>query len=210
MKKIINIFGDITSQPKSKNDVSAEIVSTELSSLKKGDELEVNINSYGGEVFEAVAISNIIASSQASREFNILGICASAATMLFSATDIVNISKGAMVMYHKPIVNVSGNAFDLRKTAKLLDKMEKETILRNLEARTGKISEELITLLTDEWWLTSDEAIQILGFKDAGINAIENKAETRQIGIYQNYIARKKALSNNAYQIFINHKNSLK
>jgi ATP-dependent Clp protease, protease subunit len=210
MKKIINIFGDITSQPKSKNDVSAEIVSTELSSLNKGDELEININSYGGEVFEAVAISNIIASSQASREFNILGICASAATMLFSATDIVNISKGAMVMYHKPIVNVSGNAFDLRKTAKLLDKMEKETILRNLEARTGKISEELITLLTDEWWLTSDEAIQILGFKDAGINAIENKAETRQIGIYQNYIARKKALSNNAYQIFINHKNSLK
>lgn len=210
MKKIINIFGDITSQPKSKTDVSAQIISNELQSINKGDEIEVNINSYGGEVFEAVAIANLLAGSQAPKTFNVLGVCASAATMLFSATENVTISKGAMVMYHKPEVQVSGNALELRKTAKLLDKMEKENILTNLEIRTGKLTDELLILLEEEWWLTSDEAIQILGFADAGINAIENKAETRQIGIYQNYINRKKALTSNAYDRYINFKNQLK
>jgi len=210
MKKIINIFGDITSQPKSKTDVSAEIITNELEGLNKGNEIEININSYGGEVFEAVAISSLLYGSPASKTFNILGICASAATMLFSATDTVNIAKGAMVMYHKPMIEVTGNANDLRKTARLLDKMEKENILSNLAIRTGKSNEELAATIEGEWWLSSDEAVNMLGFKDAGINAIENKAETRQIGVYQNYISRKKALSVNAFDIFINHKKSLK
>jgi ATP-dependent Clp protease protease subunit len=210
MKKTINIFGDITSDPKLKTDVSAEFITSELDGLNKGDEIEININSYGGEVFEAVAISNLIAISPASKVFNVIGICASAATMLFSATDIVNIAKGAMVMYHKPMVDINGNANDLRKTARLLDKMEKEQILSNLIIRSGKNADELVLLLTEEWWLTSDEAVQILGFADAGISAIMNKAETKQTGIYKNYIERKKALNSNAYSIFINHKKSLK
>lgn len=210
MKKILNIFGDITATPKSKTDVSANLVMAELDELNKGDELEVNINSYGGEVFEAVAIANIIANSQASKVFNVIGICASAATMLFSATDKVNIAKGAMVMYHKPMAEVSGNADELRKTARLLDKMEKDNVLSNLTTRTGKTPEDLAAIIAGEWWLSSDEAIQMLGFADAGISAIENKYQTRQIGVYQNYISRKKALASNAYLIYINHKNSLK
>ncbi len=210
MRKTLNIFGDITANPRSNTDVSVGSITNELTGLNKGDELEININSYGGEVFEAVAIANIIAGCPASKIFNVIGICASAATMLFSATDTVNIAKGAMVMYHKPMVDTSGNSNDLRKTAKLLDKMEKEHILSNLTIRSGKTPEDLVLLLAEEWWLSSDEAVNILGFIDAGISAIENKAETRQKTVYQNYISRKKALASNAYSIFINHKNSLK
>lgn len=210
MKKIINILGYITATPKSKTDVSAEIIMNQLDGVNKGDSLEININSYGGEVFEAVAISNLIANSPASKVFNVLGVCASAATILFSATDTVNISKGAMVMYHKPAVDVSGDATQLRKTAKLLDKIEKDNVLANLTLRTSKPIDELAMLIAGEWWLSSDEAVQMLGFEDAGVSAIENKIETRQIGVYKNYMERKKALSNNAYSIFINHKNNLK
>lgn len=209
MKKIINILGDITSQPKTKTDVSAQLISAEIEGLNKGDEIEININSYGGEVFESVAIANMLIGSPASKVFNVLGICASAATMLFSATDTVNISKGAMVMYHKPMVQAFGNSVELRKTAKLLDKMEKENILTNLELRTGKPEDELSSLIAAEWWLSSDEAVNVLGFIDAGVSAIINKAETRQIGIYQNYMNRKRALSN-AYDRYMNFKKSLK
>jgi len=210
MKKVINIFGDITATPKSKTDVSLDSITNELKGLNKGDNLEVNINCYGGEVFEAVAIANVISSSPASKVFNVIGVCASAATMLFSAEDTVNIAKGAMVMYHKPMVDVSGNSNDLRKTARLLDKMEKDNVLANLEIRTGKIVDELALLIAEEWWLSSDEAVQMLGFIDAGVNAIENKAQTSQIGVYKNYLKRKKALNVNAYSIFINHKNNLR
>jgi hypothetical protein len=88
--------------------------------------------------------------------------------------------------------------------------MEKDNVLANLEIRTGKIVDELALLIAEEWWLSSDEAVQMLGFIDAGVNAIENKAQTSQIGVYKNYLKRKKALNVNAYSIFINHKNNLR
>jgi ATP-dependent protease ClpP protease subunit len=210
MEKTINIFGDITSFPRAQNEVSADMIMKEVQGLSKPDKLFININSYGGEVFEAIAIASILSSCPASKIFNVIGICASAATMLFSSTDTVNIAKGAMLMYHKPIVDISGNALQLRKTAKTLDKIERENIILGLQVRSGKTPEEITALITDEWWLSSDEAVQILGFVDAGVNAIENKATTKNTDIYKNYIDKKKALSVNAYSIFINHKNSLK
>lgn len=210
MDKNVNIFGDITSIPRTQSDVSAELVLNVIQDATKADKLFININSYGGEVFEAIAIANIIASCPAPKVFNVIGICASAATILFNATDEVNIARGAMVMYHKPIVDVFGNSIQLRKTAKLLDKIEKENVMANLMIRTGKPIEYLTTLVENEWWLSSEEAVQMLGFIDAGVSAIENRAQTTQIGIYKNYIARKKALASNAYQIFINHKSKLK
>ena len=133
MKKIINIFGDISSDSYWDNVVTAKQINKELEGLTAADEIEFNINSFGGEVFEAVAISNLIAANPASKVFNIVGICASAATMLFNATDIVNIASGAMVMYHKPMVMSAGNATDLRKTAEILDKIESENIVKLID-----------------------------------------------------------------------------
>jgi ATP-dependent Clp protease, protease subunit len=211
MKKVINIFGDISSDTYWDDVVSAKMISDELKDLKATDELEFNINSFGGEVFEAVAISNLIASSPASKVFNVIGICASAATMLFSATDTVNISTGAMVMYHKPMAGTWGNASEMRKTAALLDKIENENIVKNLAVRTKKPVDELAALIAGEWWLTSDEAVENLGFLATKSKAVENKAaKTKQENIYKNYIERKKALSNDAYFRFINFKNSLR
>lgn len=211
MKKVINIFGDISGYSYFDDVVSAKMISEEMKDLKATDELEFNINSFGGEVFEAVAIANLIASSPASKVFNIIGICASAATMLFSATDTVNISTGAMVMYHKPMAGTWGNASEMRKTATLLDKIETESIIKNLAVRTKKPADELAALIEAEWWLTSDDAVENLGFIASKSFAIENKSiKTKQENIYKNYIERKKALASNAYQIFINHKSRLK
>ena len=211
MKKVLNIFGDICSDKWCDEDVTPTEVSTQLSGLTASDELEVNINCYGGEVFAAVAIANMIANSPAVKTFNVIGICASAATILFNASDKVNISKGAMMMYHKPLVVMRGNANDFRKQIEILDKIESENIISNLCIRTKKPADELSTLIDNEWWLTSDEAIQNLGFVLSSSTAIENTAKTKQENIYKNYLEKKKALSaSNAFDLFINHKNSLK
>lgn len=210
MKKVINIFGDITSEPISKSDVSALMITDQISGLTVNDELEINLNSYGGEVFEAVAIANLFASSPAKKTFNILGLCASSATMLFSPYDKVFAANGIMTMYHKPQAAVNSDAMGFRSLADRLDQIENENIIKNLSTRTGKTNEEIAALIQNEWWLTSDESIQILGFLPLQRDAIINRAQTKQIGIFKNYIERKKALSNNAYSIYINHKNSLK
>jgi ATP-dependent protease ClpP protease subunit len=152
----------------------------------------------------------MLANSPAKKTFNVLGICASAATMLFNDSDVVNISSGAMMMYHKPMVGCRGNANDFRKEIAILDKIESENILKNLAVRTKKPINELSTLIENEWWLTSDEAILNLGFIGASSEAIENKAQTKQTDIYKNYIEKKKALNVNAFKQFINFKNQLK
>jgi ATP-dependent protease ClpP protease subunit len=210
MKKTINIFGDISSDTYWDDCISAKMINDELSGLTATDEIEININSYGGEVFEAVAIASLISNCPSNRVFNILGICASAATMLFDPKDKVFIHNGAMVMYHKPSTFMFGNSNDMRKTAALMDKMENETIIKNLSIRTGKTSDELTALITNEWWLTSDEAISELGFFAVDGKAIENKGKTKMTNIYKNYIERKKALTNSAFNRYINFKNSLK
>lgn len=210
MKKVLNIFGDISSEKWCDEDVTPTDVSNELKNLTASDELEVNINSYGGEVFAAVAISSMINNSPAKKTFNVLGICASAATMLFNATDKVNIYKGAMLMYHKPMVGVRGNSIDLQKQISILDKIENENIMPGLLARTKKPIDELAKLIANEWWLTSDEAILNLGFIGVGSAAIENKSETKQTDIYKNYIEKKKAISNaDALNRFTNFKKQL-
>lgn len=211
MKKILNIFGDISSEKYWDEDVTPADVSENLKGLTASDEIEININSYGGEVFAAVAIANLINNSPATKVFNVLGICASAATMLFNATDKVNISKGAMLMYHKPTVGMRGNANDFRKQIELLDKIESENIMKNLLARTKKPINELTALVANEWWLTSDEAVLNLGFISSGSAAIENTAKTKCENIYKNYIEKRKALSaSNAFNNFIHFKNNLK
>ena len=209
MKKILNIFGDITSEKWYDEDVTPLVVSDTIKDLSELDELEVNINCYGGEVFAAVAMASMINNSPAKKTFNVIGICASAATMLFNATDKVNISKGAMMMYHKPIVGVRGNANDLQREINILNKIESENIIKNLIERTKKPVEELTNLIANEWWLTSDEAILNLGFTGNDSTAIQNTAKTKQENIYKNYIEKKKALNVNAFKQFTNFKKQL-
>ena len=209
MKKILNIFGDITSEKWYDEDVTPLVVSDTLKDLSELDELEVNINCYGGEVFAAVAMASMISNSPAKKTFNVIGICASAATMLFNATDKVNISKGAMMMYHKPLVGIRGNANDLQREINILNKIESENIIKNLIERTKKPVEELTNLISNEWWLTSDEAVLNLGFISTGATAIENTAKTKQENIYKNYIEKKKALNVNAFKQFTNFKKQL-
>ena len=209
MIKELNIFGDITSEKWYDEDVTPLVVSDTIKDLSELDELEVNINCYGGEVFAAVAMASMINNSPAKKTFNVIGICASAATMLFNATDKVNISKGAMMMYHKPMVGVRGNANDLQREINILNKIESENIIKNLIERTKKPVEELTNLIANEWWLTSDEAILNLGFTGNDSTAIQNHAKTKQENIYKNYIEKKKALNVNAFKQFTNFKKQL-
>lgn len=210
MIKELNIFGDIVSTIENKGEVNPTMVKSEIENISQEDELIVNIDCYGGEVFAAVAIRAIINNSPAKKTFNILGICASAANLLFDENDIVNIAKGAMVMNHKPSNVVSGTAIEMRNQADMLDKIENDILLKHLEARTKKPIEELAKLITNEWWLTSDEAILNLGFLGLNSFAVMNKAKTKQENIFKNYLDKRKTLNNvDVFKQFTNFKKQL-
>ena len=209
MKKELNIFGDIVSTIENDGEVSPLSVKNEISGLSENDELIINIDCYGGEVFAAVAIYSIIKGSPAKKTFNILGLCASSANILFDENDSVNIAKGAMVMNHKPMIGAFGNANELKLQIEKLDKIESQNVLKPLSVRSGKTVDELIPLIENEWWLTSDEAISILGFKGLNSFAVMNKSKTKQENIHKNYLEKKKALNVDVFKQFTNFKKQL-
>ena len=89
----INIFEDITPYTLSK-------VSSILESAKDGDDLELNIASYGGELLPAISIIDLIQSKHLKTTANIVGFAASAAAILALSCDIVTMSSLGSLMIH--------------------------------------------------------------------------------------------------------------
>lgn len=80
------IFGDITSWPWLESDVSASGIVNELQSLDV-KEINVHINSYGGEVAEGLAIYNTLKNSDMKVTTICDGFACSAASVIFMAGD---------------------------------------------------------------------------------------------------------------------------
>ena len=89
----INIFEDITPYTLSK-------VSSILESVKDGDDLELNIASYGGELLPAISIIDLIQSKHLNTTANIVGFAASAAAILALSCDVVTMSSLGSLMIH--------------------------------------------------------------------------------------------------------------
>ena len=89
----INIFEDITPYTLSK-------VSSILESVKDGDDLELNIASYGGELLPAISIIDLIQSKHLKTTANIVGFAASAAAILALSCDVVIMSSLGSLMIH--------------------------------------------------------------------------------------------------------------
>lgn len=89
----INIFEDITPYTLSK-------VSNVLESVKDGDDLELNIASYGGELLPAISIIDLIQSKHLKTTANIVGFAASAAAILALSCDVVTMSSLGSLMIH--------------------------------------------------------------------------------------------------------------
>ena len=89
----INIFEDITPCTLSK-------VSSILESVKDGDDLELNIASYGGELLPTISIIDLIQSKHLKTTANIVGFAASAAAILALSCDVVTMSSLGSLMIH--------------------------------------------------------------------------------------------------------------
>ena len=89
----INIFEDITPYTLSK-------VSSILESVKDGDDLELNIASYGGQILPTISIIDLIKSKDLKTTANIVGFAASAAAILALSCDVVTMSSLGSLMIH--------------------------------------------------------------------------------------------------------------
>jgi ATP-dependent Clp protease protease subunit len=124
----------------------------------QGSSLNVEINSPGGDVFAGLAIYNALKGSGKEIVVKVMGVAASAASLIAMAGDKIVMPKNTFLMVHNPWSVAMGNADELRQTADTLDKIG-QSLKATYAAKTGLSDEELNSMLATDTWLTADEAL---------------------------------------------------
>jgi ATP-dependent protease ClpP protease subunit len=121
-------------------------------------DLEIHINSPGGDVFEGLAIYNAIAQRPGNVVTVVDGLAASAASFIAMAGTQRIICPGAMMMIHDASGLCMGNAADMRELAELLDKVS-ENIAAIYQAHSPQSGIDWRAAMVAETWYTADEAV---------------------------------------------------
>lgn len=135
-----------------------------LDSIPDGSDIELHINSYGGEVKEGVAIYNLLKAKQANKVCHIDCFAYSVAYVIALGCDKIIMHRGSTILLHNMWCTCSGNATQLRKAADDLDELMAAN--RQIFLEKCNLSEdELMSLLDKETILSPDEALKY-GFCD--------------------------------------------
>jgi ATP-dependent Clp endopeptidase proteolytic subunit ClpP len=135
-----------------------------LQKVSGARELKLRINSPGGDVFDGLAIHNMLARFQGKITVTVDGLAASIASLIAMAGDVVVMPTNSMMLVHNPNGGVLGEASDMADMDSLLDKI-KSQMVNTYAMKTGLTLEKLDALLDAETWLTASEA-KDLGFAD--------------------------------------------
>lgn len=129
-----------------------------------GEDIEVEINSGGGSVFAGSEIYTALKSYPGNVTVKIVGLAASAASVIAMAGNKVMMSPTAQIMIHNVSSRAEGDYRDMEHTADVLKNAD-NTIANAYRIKTGKTQEELLALMDKETWMTADKAKE-LGFVD--------------------------------------------
>lgn len=154
--------------------VTARMFASSLKSLGDLDHINLHIHSPGGDVFDGIAIYNLLNSHAASKTVYIDGLAASMASVIAMVGDPIIMPENAMMMIHKPWGITGGDANDMRDYADLLDKVE-DVLIPSYAKKTGKSTDELAAMLGEETWLTAQECLEH-GFADQLSTAVQAMA----------------------------------
>ena len=141
--------------------IGAQEVVDQLKTLDVS-QLDVHINSPGGNVFDGIAIMNALRSHKANITVKVDGLAASIASVIAMAGDSIVMSLGAQMMVHNPSGFAMGDAKTMRELADTLDKC-RASIASIYADRAGGTVDAWGTAMDAETWYTAQEAV------DAGL-----------------------------------------
>lgn len=149
------------------------LVSDDVMAMLKGKditEVVVPISSFGGDVYEAIQIFNILKSYPAKVTAYLYSKCMSAGTIIACAADEVYAVPQTVYMIHKALTYGYGNADEQRKTAQLLD-ITDDMIAQLLATKSGMSKADVLDLMAVESYFTAEQAVT-LGFIDGLVDTI--------------------------------------
>ena len=133
-----------------------------LDSIMTNEDLEIEINSNGGDISAASEIYTAIRGySKGNKKTNIVGSAYSAGSVIAMASESY-MSPTAMMMVHKVSSGAEGNSNDMDKMSKVLQVAD-QTVANAYIAKSGMSMKEALKMMADETWLTAQQA------KDKGL-----------------------------------------
>lgn len=148
----LNIFGVIGDEVR---------ISHVMQALEEADgaDITVNVNSPGGSVFEGLAIYNALQDYSGQVHIKVLGLAASAASVIALAGDQISIAKSAFFMIHNAWTIAVGNRHDMAKVAQQLEPFD-NTLAQIYADKTGIKVEEISKLMDNETWISGEDAVK--------------------------------------------------
>ena len=124
-------------------------------------DINVHINSYGGEVAEGVAIYNALKSHNAHVTTVCEGFACSVASVIFMAGDTRVMRASSLLMLHNASMGAHGDANAHRKAADDLDVITELSKTAYLSHATEALTREKLTEVMDaETWVTPETALE--------------------------------------------------
>lgn len=160
---VISIFDIIGEDWWTGEGFTAKRCSGALRSIGNSD-VRVQINSPGGDVFEGLAIYNLLRAHPAKVTVEIMGIAASAASIIAMAGDEIVMGLGTFVMVHNAWGVVVGNRHELAEASSLFETFD-NALIDIYEARTERKRGDIEALMDAESFMGPSEAIKN-GFAD--------------------------------------------
>lgn len=188
------IYGEIVTDDKDwwtgekdENLIGLQSFKEELDNLGNISDLNIYMNTPGGEVFVATTICSMlqrIKDNGTKIHTYVDGLCASAGTFILMMGDDINLYENSMIMIHKPIGYCEGNAIDFQKYIDLLDTVENSTMIP-LYMKKSKVDEDkLKELINEESWLGAKDTEEIFN-----INVLEEQKQVAACAsdLFKNY-----------------------
>ena len=147
-------------------------------------DITVNLNSPGGDFFEGVAIYNLLRQHQAKVTVNVMGLAASAASIIAMAGDEINMGEGSFLMIHNAWCMAIGNRHDMQAAAEQLAPFD-NAMAEVYAARSGITVKSAAKLMDAESWIGATQAIAD-GFATGMLDtaAIKQDAQARNTTKY--------------------------
>lgn len=125
------------------------------------DNLEVEINSPGGDVFAGLGMYNMLRSFATNGKTvttRVTGVAASIASIVMLAGDKREMPKNAFAMIHAPSTFAFGTSDELRDAADVTDKIG-SSLMRVYVDRMGVSEDDATAMMAKDTWLTADECL---------------------------------------------------
>ncbi len=149
--------------------ISAKMFADEMNKIKGVKNIDVRINSPGGNVFDGFTMYTLLKSSKANTNVFVDGLAASIASVIAMAGDSIEISSTGMMMIHDPSGFTIGTSQDHRKQADLLDKI-RDQIVDVYGSRTGMDKAMIADMMAGEKWFNSQEAMDAKMVDSIGVD----------------------------------------